>query len=561
MIDVSFGSATMLENLSLILKATKEKFAQYEDSEFILSESFKATFKEYCASARLRDIKFNRYSAVGETKNGYCIYMPNQWFMIATYFVDLCKNLLEYKKIADELITLENFGFDLNSFKTTKEKNKQLINICTDLRNLKSDSKYWPNLVENLDKFYDSRDLSDEEKELEKSYMLNFFTDYESWGSDKNGKTVDRSDFFQTAILSLMHVLNDSQTEIAHLVYAYAVEPELQKVLHKIDAARETPHDSDSSTNSQQPSQELTPDEISDDLLISQDQLDALISLIQEKKNVILQGAPGVGKTFIAKRLAYLIMLRKGAITKSDADERIEMIQFHQNYSYEDFIRGFKPTEDGRFVLQDGVFYSFCEKARNDTNHNYVFIIDEINRGNLSKILGEMMMLIEKDHRGEELELTYRKSEDEPPFSVPKNVYILGMMNTADRSLAMIDYALRRRFSFYPLKPAFGTQRFDEMFKPLEGTMFNELIKKVIELNEAIKNDSSLTEGCCIGHSYFCDCIRFEGRELENRLQRIVKYDILPILEEYWFDDKEKYEKWEKDLLETVKPKKSSDEE
>ena len=289
------------------------------------------------------------------------------------------------------------------------------------------------------------------------------------------------------------------------------------------------------------------------ELLMDEKQIKDLLTLIKEKQNVILQGAPGVGKTFVAKRLAYLQMLENGDITKLEADVGIEMIQFHQNYSYEDFIRGFKPTEDGRFVLQDGVFYSFCEIARTDPVHDYFFIIDEINRGNLSKILGEMMMLIEKNHRGEELKLTYRKSEGEPPFSVPKNVYILGMMNTADRSLAMIDYALRRRFSFYPILPAFESDRFEEMFKDvLQNSIFSQLISQIIELNKEIRKDFSLTEGCCIGHSYFCDCIGVKDEELKNRLQRIVKYDVLPILEEYWFDDKDQYEKWREKLYAAV---------
>ena len=172
---------------------------------------------------------------------------------------------------------------------------------------------------------------------------------------------------------------------------------------------------------------------------------DLLRAKLENKKNIILQGAPGVGKTFSAKRLAYSIIERKD-------DSQICFIQFHQSYSYEDFIEGYKPNKDG-FELQKGVFYNFCEKAKSNPNKQYFFIIDEINRGNLSKIFGELLMLIERDYRGEKMTLTYSKDE----FCVPDNLYIIGMMNTSDRSLAMIDYALRRRFSFFDIKPGFNT--------------------------------------------------------------------------------------------------------
>ncbi|GHV36835.1 hypothetical protein FACS1894187_12170 [Synergistales bacterium] len=163
---------------------------------------------------------------------------------------------------------------------------------------------------------------------------------------------------------------------------------------------------------------------------------------------MILQGAPGVGKTFAAKRLAFSI------IGKED-DRRVKIVQFHQSYSYEDFVMGYRP--DGRgFCLAEGPFYQFCKIAeKDDDDRPYFFIIDEINRGNLSKIFGELLMLIENDKRGEKnaLRLLY-KDED---FFVPENVHIIGMMNTADRSLAMIDYALRRRFVFFDMEPAFDS--------------------------------------------------------------------------------------------------------
>jgi 5-methylcytosine-specific restriction protein B len=180
--------------------------------------------------------------------------------------------------------------------------------------------------------------------------------------------------------------------------------------------------------------------------------------------NVILQGAPGVGKTFTAKKLAYAMM---GEVD----DSRIEMIQFHQNYSYEDFIMGYRP-DGSDFKLTDGIFYRFCQTAANHPDKEYFFIIDEINRGNMSKIFGELLMLIEKDYRGTKATMAYSGM----PFSVPENLYIIGMMNTADRSLAMIDYALRRRFSFFEIEPGFNSEGFSEYQKGFANETFDALI-------------------------------------------------------------------------------------
>ena len=263
------------------------------------------------------------------------------------------------------------------------------------------------------------------------------------------------------------------------------------------------------------------------EVYMSASDLQKLKALIKKKQNIILQGAPGVGKTFTAERLAYTLM---GEIDK----QRVEMVQFHQNYSYEDFILGYKPNVDGGFELKHGVFYKFCKKALNTPDKDFFFIIDEINRGNLSKIFGELLMLIENSYRGKEIKLAYT----DELFTVPKNLYIIGMMNTADRSLAMIDYALRRRFSFFEMYPGFATEGFKSYQLSLGNEKLDKLIQGIQALNEAISSDDSLGNGFCIGHSYFCNQTEFSMEWLEN----VVEYDIEPMLKEYWFDDIQKYE-------------------
>lgn len=267
------------------------------------------------------------------------------------------------------------------------------------------------------------------------------------------------------------------------------------------------------------------------EVYMTEEKYDRLAGVLLNKMNIILQGAPGVGKTFAAKRLAYSLMGEKD-------DSRIEFVQFHQNYSYEDFMMGYKPSGDS-FELKYGVFYRFCKKAENQPDKKYFFIIDEINRGNLSKIFGELLMLIEKDYRGTKATLAYNGM----PFTVPENLYIIGMMNTADRSLAMIDYALRRRFSFFEIEPGFESKGFSDYQRTLENDTFDELIKKVIELNEEISRDKSLGKGFCIGHSYFCG--RTKKTCTDEWMQSVVDYDILPMLQEYWFDDDSKVQRWD----------------
>lgn len=284
---------------------------------------------------------------------------------------------------------------------------------------------------------------------------------------------------------------------------------------------------------------EYTPEKFLEDVYMDGDSYDTLVELIRMKRNVILQGAPGVGKTFAAKRLAYSMMGCKD-------QNRVMMVQFHQSYTYEDFIEGFRPSStSSSFEIKKGAFANFCKKAAEDPDNEYFFIIDEINRGNLSKILGELFMLIENDKRGNALQLLYSGDK----FSVPPKLYIIGMMNTADRSLAMLDYALRRRFAFFEMKPGFESEGFREYKMAFANAKFDSLVDCVEKLNAVIAADDSLGEGFCIGHSYFCNLTAITDKALSN----IVEYEMIPLLKEYWYDDPIKVKDWIEKLRSSIK--------
>jgi MoxR-like ATPase len=277
-----------------------------------------------------------------------------------------------------------------------------------------------------------------------------------------------------------------------------------------------------------------------DGIFMEKETFEEILAVLRLKRNAILQGPPGVGKSFIAQRLAYALIQAKDT-------ERVQFIQFHQSYSYEDFVEGFRPTGKGEFQLKPGLFRVFCEKAREDPQNRYVLVIDEINRGNLSKIFGELLLLIEHDKRKPEYALNLAYSGDR--FFVPPNLYLIGLMNTADRSLALVDYALRRRFAFVSLRPMFESEKFKSWLGGrASASLVSAIVTRLTQLNSAIEKDSALGPGFSIGHSFFCPDVQEKDLD-EQWFIRILRTEIEPLINEYWFDNTDQA----KTLIEALK--------
>lgn len=273
-------------------------------------------------------------------------------------------------------------------------------------------------------------------------------------------------------------------------------------------------------------------DIISDGCFVEWERISNILERLRSKKNLILQGPPGTGKTWLAKRLAWALVGQKD-------EKKVRAVQFHPNLSYEDFVRGWRPSSQGKLDLVDGPFLEIVAAAEEDATGTYVLVIEEVNRGNPAQILGEMLTLLEVDKRNPEdaLELTYRR-EGEQGIYLPPNMHVVGTMNIADRSLALVDLALRRRFAFVDLKPEIG-ERWKAWVKEqyeFDDAILSDIQERMSSLNETIEADPKLGRQFQIGHSYVTP---LPGRETHPSAwyRDVVESEIGPLLDEYWFDD------------------------
>ncbi len=436
--------------------------------------------------------------------------------MVSSKFIvyTLDKNLLPKKE------SIKNF--EIVSCEDEEEMKNKIINDISTYYKNKKRNRQFKFKIEDIRKFieesFEKKDLT---KEKKKHCLIVFL---ENRISNKKIK-IDR---FKPNETYLYKKIDD-------------ILPLLKEAFDISDSLMENPLNKNNDIDSNKveiivkENNEITEEEkkkIKESIFLKDEEIDEILKLIEVKKNLIFQGPPGTGKTFTAYSIALLL---------SESKDRIEKVQFHQSYSYEDFIMGYKPSENGGFELKEGIFYKFVNKAKNNLEKKYVFIIDEINRGNLSRIFGELLFLIESDKREEKysLKLTYSDKE----FYVPDNLYIIGTMNTADRSLALVDYALRRRFVFKTLDPILDIEKNKKLekyfkvhgFKNKEIDDMKNRLKKIDELNGEINND--LGKGFKIGHSYF---LSLDGlKDIKKWYENVIEYEIKPLLEEYYFDEQE----------------------
>lgn len=284
---------------------------------------------------------------------------------------------------------------------------------------------------------------------------------------------------------------------------------------------------------------------ITDGCFLPEIKIEKILKRLRTKKNIILQGPPGTGKTWLAKRLAFALIGYRD-------DSKVRAVQFHPNLSYEDFIRGWRPSGEGKLTLVDGPFMEMIDNAIKDPDSKYVIVIEEINRGNPAQVFGEMLTLLETDKRtpDEALELSYKREDGERVF-IPDNLYVVGTMNIADRSLALVDLALRRRFAFIDLEPTLGKAWHDwvQSKNSIDSNMLNEIESRLNALNNGITADISLGAQFQVGHSYVTPATGMNITDAKEWFGEVVETEIGPLLDEYWFDDLEKSQAAQKLLI------------
>ena len=269
---------------------------------------------------------------------------------------------------------------------------------------------------------------------------------------------------------------------------------------------------------------------------LEESRLRVILEILRTKKNLILQGPPGTGKTWLAKRLAFALLGRR-------TESRVRPLQFHPSLSYEDFVRGWRPGANQRLQLVDGPFLNAIRDAQDDPANNLVVVIEEINRGNPAQIFGEMLTLLEVDKRSskEALALNYPMNSTER-IHIPSNLHVIGTMNVADRSLALVDFALRRRFAFVDLDPIFGVRWRNWVSKNcrIDTTFLADVKQRLSALNETISEDRMLGPQFRVGHSFVTPATGTIVSDPREWFRQVVNTEIGPLLGEYWFDDPDK---------------------
>ncbi len=280
-------------------------------------------------------------------------------------------------------------------------------------------------------------------------------------------------------------------------------------------------------------------DILNDGCFLGEGTIKDILARIESKRNLVLQGPPGTGKTWLAKRLAYALI---GSKDPRFTRNRLRVMQFHPSLSYEDFVRGWRPSGDGKLSLVDGVFLEIVEAAKAEPDRPFVLVIEEVNRGNPAQIFGEILTLLEDSKRSAEeaMELAYRRGSSERVY-VPRNLYVIGTMNIADRSLALVDLALRRRFAFVTLEPQLnGAWRQWCAGRGLAADFVDLIEQRMAALNEEIAQDRSLGPQYRIGHSYVTPVAGAAITDARAWFRDVVHTEIVPLLQEYWFDSAEK---------------------
>jgi 5-methylcytosine-specific restriction protein B len=356
--------------------------------------------------------------------------------------------------------------------------------------------------------------------------------------------------------LAVMDALEPRFKEVAYPVHSYP-ELSLEAWLYKDPTSKSSVVDddgvqSDANNDAEDLAQEairvavpIVPytaeDILKDGCFLERAEIELLLERLRTKKNLILQGPPGTGKTWLAKRLAFALMGQKD-------DSKVRAVQFHPNLSYEDFVRGWRPTGEGKLSLADGVFMEAIKAASIDPSSKFVVVIEEINRGNPAQIFGELLTLLEAGKRtpNEALELCYADADGKRrPVHIPENLHVIGTMNIADRSLALVDMALRRRFAFVGLEPRLGNVWRAWVVKEcsVDQASVADIERRIAQLNDQITADGRLGKSFRIGHSYVTPVHRLEAGETRKWFQQVVETEIGPLLDEYWFDSPDEAQK------------------